>query len=64
MTQERQYTGETPNPDSRGQAFLLEELKFKLRPQGYLRHKPGGIPWWCFHCWGLGLIPGQGTKIL
>ena len=27
-----------------------------------------GIPWWSvvrthFHCWGLGSIPGQGTKI-
>ena len=30
------------------------------------REFPGGpeLRIWCFHFWGVGLIPGQGTKIL
>ena len=29
------------------------------------REFPGGpvMRIWCFHCWGLGSIPGQGTEI-
>ena len=32
----------------------------------HIRELPGGpvVRTWCFHCWGPGSIPGQGTKIL
>ena len=51
--------------ESHGQRSLVSYSPWCRRRIGYYlateQQQPPVVRTWCFHCWGLGSIPGQGT---